>query len=236
MPTIKANDINMYYEVHGEGEPLVLIAGLGTDLTVYGRVINCLSKNFKVLAFDNRGVGRTDMPDVPYSIEMMADDTVALMNALDIKKAYILGVSMGSRIAMALTLQHPEMVKCLVLTSTFARKRQNTVKSFLRYNLLRRLSIHRTLRKYPQPEYAFQRQLQASGSYDCMDKLDLINVPTLILQGMADRLAPIRQAEEMHARIKGSRMIAFSGGHIFFMMQLEKYCTGVTEFLMSIDK
>jgi pimeloyl-ACP methyl ester carboxylesterase len=231
MPTIKANDINMYYEVHGEGEPLVLIAGLGTDLTVYGRVINCLSKNFQVLAFDNRGVGRTDMPDIPYSIEMMADDTVALMNTLGVKKANILGISMGSRIAMALALQHPEMVKCLVLTSTFARKRQNTVKSFLRYNILRRLSIHRTLRKYPQPEYAFQRQLKASGSYDCMDRLDRLNVPTLILQGKADKIAPLSQAEEMHTRIKGSNLVTFQGGHIFFMMQLEQFCNAVIEFL-----
>src|SRR5208337_2487529 len=139
MPTVKVNDINMYYEVSGEGEPLVLIAGLGTDLTVYERVIGCLSKKFRVLAFDNRGVGRTDKPDIPYSIEMMADDTAALMNAAGFRKAHVLGISMGGRVAMGLALQHPEMVRSLVLASTFARKRVTTVRSYLLFNVIRRL-------------------------------------------------------------------------------------------------
>jgi len=117
MPIAKVNDINMYYEMHGGGEPLVLIAGLGTDLTVYEPIINELSQKSKVLAFDNRGVGRTDKPDAPYAIEMMADDTAALMSGVGIEKAHVLGISMGGRIAMALALQHPDKVKSLVLTS-----------------------------------------------------------------------------------------------------------------------
>ena len=232
MPTVKVNDINMYYEVSGEGEPLVLIAGLGTDLTVYERVIGCLSKKFRVLAFDNRGVGRTDKPDIPYSIEMMADDTAALMNAAGFRKAHVLGISMGGRVAMALALQHPEMVRSLVLASTFARKRVTTVRSYLLFNVIRRLSFRRASRKYPQPEYAFQRQFQASGSFDGIDKLDRISVPALILQGTSDKIAPLSQAEEMHERIKGSKMITFPGGHIFFMMRLEQFCSAITDFLL----
>jgi 3-oxoadipate enol-lactonase len=231
MPTVKVNDINVYYEVRGEGEPLVLIAGLGTDLTVYEPVISCLSKKFRILAFDNRGVGRTDKPDIPYSIEMMADDTAGLMDAAGFPKAHVLGISMGGRIAIALALQHPEMVKSLVLTSTFVGKRVVTIRSFLVFNVVRRLSFRRASRKYPQPDYAFQRQFQASGSYDAIDKIDRINVPTLILQGTSDKFATIRQAEEMHAKIKGSKMQTFPGGHIFFMMRLEKFCSTVIEFL-----
>lgn len=72
MPIVKVNDINMYYEIHGENNPIsvVLILGLETDVTVYKEIINRLAKKFKVLAFDNRGAGRTDKPDIPYSINL----------------------------------------------------------------------------------------------------------------------------------------------------------------------
>src|SRR5579863_2495968 len=105
MPTIKVNDLTMYYEIHGDGEPLVLIPGLRTDVSEYQRIIALLSAQNKVVALDNRGAGRTDKPDSPYSIELMADDTAGLLNALGIQSAHILGVSMGGRIAVALTLR-----------------------------------------------------------------------------------------------------------------------------------
>ena len=124
MPTINVNDINIYYEVHGEGEPLILIGGLANDITDYTdhtTIIPELSQHYTVIAFDNRGVGRTDKPDAPYSIEMMAEDTVGLLDTLGITKAHLLGISMGGRIALALTLRHPERVNALVLASTGAR-------------------------------------------------------------------------------------------------------------------
>ena len=93
MPTVKVGDINMYYEVHGKGEPLLLIMGLGMDLTGWMFQIPEFLKKYQVIAFDNRGVGRTDAPDKPYSIKMMADDTVWLMDALVVNKAHILGLS-----------------------------------------------------------------------------------------------------------------------------------------------
>ena len=124
MPTIHVNDIEMYYEIHGEGEPLVLIVGLGTDLSEWDGIIGWLAKKYRVFAFDNRGAGRTDKPDLPYSLEMMADDTEGLMNALAIEQAHILGISMGGRIALAFVLQHPQRVKSLILVSTYARRRQ----------------------------------------------------------------------------------------------------------------
>ncbi len=85
MPYVKVNDIQMYYEIHGDGEPLVLIVGLGTDISEWDGIIRWLAKKYKVLAFDNRGAGRTDKPDRPYSIEMMAHDTAGLMQTLGIK-------------------------------------------------------------------------------------------------------------------------------------------------------
>ena len=76
MPTIQVNNIHMYYEIYGEGKPLVLIGGLGIDLSEFDGVNRWLAQKYRVLAFDNRGAGRTDKPDIPYSIEMMAHDDV----------------------------------------------------------------------------------------------------------------------------------------------------------------
>src|SRR5260221_8728121 len=81
MPYVKVNDIQMYCEMHGDGEPLVVILGLGTDVSEWDGIIRWLTEKYKVLAFDNRGAGRTDKPDIPYSIEMMADDTAGVLPA-----------------------------------------------------------------------------------------------------------------------------------------------------------
>jgi 3-oxoadipate enol-lactonase len=116
MPTVKINDIDMYYEVHGEGKPLVLIAGLGSGVSLFAGSTPLFSKGREVVAFDNRGAGRTDKPDVPYTIEMMADDTAGLLRALDIKRADVLGVSMGGRIAMDLAIRYPDVVRGLILS------------------------------------------------------------------------------------------------------------------------
>src|SRR5579884_503569 len=120
MPTARVNDIMIYYEIHGEGEPVLLIAGLNSDHTFYQRagIISRLAERYQVIAFDNRGVGQTDKPDIPYSIDMMADDTAGLLQAIGITHAHILGVSMGGRIAVSLTLRHPSLVKSLILVST----------------------------------------------------------------------------------------------------------------------
>src|SRR5712692_10433966 len=168
MPTIKVNDIHMYYEIHGEGEPLVLIVGLGTDISEWDGIIRWLAKKYRVLAFDNRGAGRTDKPDMPYSIEMMADDTEGLMNALAMQRAHILGISMGGRTALALALRHPQRVKRLVLVSTSAKSRKRNWWLPL-LGIVSSSPIFRS--KYPQPHYAHVRQRQATFMYNCTDRL-----------------------------------------------------------------
>lgn len=118
MPTVKVGDINMYYEIHGEGAPLLLIMGFGMDLTGWMFQVPEFSNKYRVLVFDNRGVGRTDAPDKPYSIRMMADDTAGLMDELSVDRAHIVGLSMGGFIAQELAISHPERVKSLVLATT----------------------------------------------------------------------------------------------------------------------
>ena len=233
MPTVKVNDINIYYEVHGEGRPILLIAGLGTDISPYMAMIRQLSLKYKVLAFDNRGVGRTDKPDIPYSIEMMAEDTADLLKALEMAPSNVIGVSMGGRIAMALALQHPDRVKSLTLVSTTARLRGKPFPR--RYKFLKWLRSNRLFGRNQQPYYAFKRQLEASRNYDGLDRLKSINVPTLILHGEQDQLVPFELAEEMHNMIKNSRIITFHGGHVFFFWEGKRLTDIISGFLNIID-
>jgi pimeloyl-ACP methyl ester carboxylesterase len=120
VPKASINGINIDYKVEGNGDPLVLIMGFtGTRLAwIFQRP--AFRKYFKVITFDNRGAGRSDRPDGPYSMKMMMDDTVGLMDHLGIEKAHILGISMGGMIAQEIAINYPERVMKLVLGCTFA--------------------------------------------------------------------------------------------------------------------
>ncbi|MBM3129398.1 MAG: alpha/beta fold hydrolase [Chloroflexi bacterium] len=118
MPKAHANGIDIYYEIHGAGQPLVLIAGLGYSSWMWHKMIPGLAQHFQVIAFDNRGVGETDKPTGPYTAQMLADDTAGLLAALGIQRAAILGHSMGGFVAQALVLSHPEMIGKLILSAT----------------------------------------------------------------------------------------------------------------------
>ena len=119
MPTVKVNDINIYHEIHGDGFPLVMIIGLGSNLVWWDeKLLETVSSKYKTVIFDNRGSGRTDKPDMDYSIRMFADDTIGLMNELKIERAHVLGISMGGMIAQELVLNYPERVEKLVLCAT----------------------------------------------------------------------------------------------------------------------
>jgi 3-oxoadipate enol-lactonase len=118
MPTIPANGIKVHYEIHGEGTPLVLIAGLGYPAWQWQRMIPYLSQQIKVIAFDNRGVGETDKPPGRYTAGLLAADTVALMDGLKIESAVIMGHSMGGFIAQELALTYPQRVSKLILSAT----------------------------------------------------------------------------------------------------------------------
>ncbi len=116
MPKIKVNDIAINYEIHGDGFPLLMIPGVSICLKVWDKsLIDELSKRFKVILFDNRGSGQTDIPEGEYTIKMMADDTIGLMDALNIERAHIMGFSMGGMIAQELALSYPHRVERLIL-------------------------------------------------------------------------------------------------------------------------
>lgn len=118
MPKIKVNGLNLYYEIHGEGFPLIMIMGISGDAYWWDTsLITELSKEFKIILFDHMGVGRSDEP-ARTQIKEMADDTIGLMYALDIEKAHVFGISMGGMIAQENVLNYPEKVEKLILCST----------------------------------------------------------------------------------------------------------------------
>jgi len=217
MPTVRVNGITMYYEEHGAGEPLLLINGLGADITLLAPLISWFARSHRVVAFDNRGAGRTDKPDAPYTIELMASDTAALMEALALEHVNVLGISMGGRVALELALSYPDRVRRLVLVSTSAGGRGKVTLSWPMRLLLPLKWVGPLRGEYPQPRYAFRRQRQASASYDATGRLGDIRVPALILHGRRDRSMPVEFAERMRAGIPGSRAELFRGGHMFFL-------------------
>jgi pimeloyl-ACP methyl ester carboxylesterase len=118
MPHIDANGIKIYYEEQGNGEPLLLIMGFTVSSVGWYWNIPAFAENFRTIAFDNRGVGRSDKPDVPYSMAMFADDTAGVLDALGIERAHVFGISMGGMIAQEFTLRYPQRVKTLTLGCT----------------------------------------------------------------------------------------------------------------------
>jgi pimeloyl-ACP methyl ester carboxylesterase len=232
LPSVQANGISIYYEIRGQGDPLLIIAGLAMDLTQVEGIVGDLSVKHRVIAFDNRGVGRTDKPDAPYSIDLMAEDAAALLDAIGVGSLDVLGISMGGRIALTLALHHPGKVRSLILASTSARMNYQRGLLWSLSNLLVRVPIVRGMgTKYPQPYFAYVRQRDASVGYDVTHSLPGITTRTLILHGKGDRFAPYPLAVEMHERIKGSMLVGFEGGHLLVFSKRKELTSSIEGFL-----
>lgn len=118
MPKARSNGIELYYEIHGSGKPLILIAGLGYSHWQWHKMVPLLAEHFQVITFDNRGVGQSEKPAGPYAAQLLARDTVGLLDELHIEKAIIAGHSMGGFVAQAIALDFPQRVEKLILCST----------------------------------------------------------------------------------------------------------------------
>ena len=119
MSIAKVDTIELYYEEHGSGDPLLLIMGLAADSMAWMFQVPEFSKHYRTIVFDNRGVGRSSKPPGPYTISQMADDTAGLIDVLGIAHTHVVGVSMGGMIAQELALRHPRLVRGLVLACTY---------------------------------------------------------------------------------------------------------------------
>jgi len=240
----------IYYEIHGQGEPLVLIMGWTFNSAHWFVQLPALSKKYRVVVFDNRGTGRSDKPDGPYTMEMMAGDTAGLLDAIGVDAAHIYGISMGGMIAQELVLRYPHKVISLVLGSTTCggpnsipsvphvdpEAAERTPEENIRANLERIWSqefidnnpdlveqhIAATL-EYPTPTCGRLGQQKAVWAHDTYDRLPQINAPTLVIAGSADELVPVENSKILASRIPDADLVIMEDApHHFFTQSLEE--------------
>lgn len=234
MPFQTANQIKIYYEQHGSGDDLILIGGLTSDHNVWKSVVRLLEPHFRVLIFDNRGAGETDAPDYPYTLEMMAQDTLQLMDALKIKRAHILGHSMGGGIAQQIAVSAPERIHKLILACTTAKFSARTNMIFNMRETLENLKMNKSFlaeyvmpflfsesflsnavmvkgfiqwaehNPHPQSAAGYRHQLHASSQRDFTNELKKINAETLVITGEEDIIAVSQQTYLLSQLIKNS--------------------------------
>ena len=249
MPTTKANGINIYYEIHGEGPPLLLIMGLGANATAWWKQIPAFSRHYRVIAFDNRGAGRSDKPMEPYSITQMAGDAAALMDTLGIPSSRVFGMSLGGMIAQEYALRYPERVQALILGGTTpggpkAQRAGADVVAFFATvgSLTPQLAIERgmsllysdefiatnratllaralELAPLMAPPHALQRQLMAAMMFNAHDRLAKIGAPSLVLSATADKIVPHPNSALLVEGIAGSRLVVFEGAGHGFLIE-----------------
>jgi 3-oxoadipate enol-lactonase len=261
---VKVGDLNMHYEVHGEGHPFLLISGLGNDLNSWASQVPEFAKKYRVIAFDNRGSGRTDAPDQPYSIRMMMEDTVGLMDALRIEKAHVLGVSMGGYIAEELAITYPGRIASLVLATTsvgpylvkisileaWAREALRGMRPLAFFQIMLPFMFNDRCFETPEvlemavgtiaghsstPPHILARQMTACIEHDARDRISRIAAPTLVLAGKEDPFVPFSLSEELAASIPNARLeVLDGGGHGFSGATAEKFNRAVLEFLREV--
>ena len=241
MPNLVINNFNLYYEIYGDGPPLLMILGIGANINWWGRYfLNGLAKHFKVIAFDNRGTGRSEDPKQDYFIKTLADDAIGLLDALSIDKTFIFGHSMGGYIAQELVLNYARVDK-LVLCSTScggdksilaspkvleilgkSRKGRNPGE-VAKENLEIFYSIEffekfpklinlaiQNMIKAPLDPDSYFRQTKAIELFKTCNKLKNLKIPTLILHGMKDILVPPQNAHVLANLIPNSQVKKFS--------------------------
>src|ERR1700726_4478678 len=120
MPFVENQGAKIYWDEQGKGEPVLLIMGLAYPSQMWYRTRPLLALRYRTLAFDNRGIGRSDIPPGPYPIALMASDAAAVLEAAGIESAHVFGVSMGGMIAQEFALQYPKRVLSLILGCTTA--------------------------------------------------------------------------------------------------------------------
>ena len=237
MPKVKVNDLNMHYNVYGDGEPFIILWGIGGENSQFiERFGEMTDKRFKIISFDGRGSGRTDKPDIPYTIEMMAEDTVGLMDAIDIKHANILGISMGSRIALTVAANYPERVKSLILNVAAARSPHrddtNAAVSFEKLEIAGKdPELLKTMGKYAPTVESFGKLLKALKEFDGTDILKKITAPTLIINGTKDPSTPVKFAHELNNGISGSELVLVDEDHVFIRTKPDLLINNIIKFL-----
>ena len=261
MPIEKLNGIDIYYEVHGTGEPLLLIMGFGAQGNAWNYMVPGLSKEYQVITFDNRGTGESGRPNYPYSMKDFVDDIIALLDFLKIDSANICGVSMGGMISLQFVLAHPEKVKRLILLATTAVgggvdllvqyiargegapievRAKATIQLLFNKEFQEKIlndealwkEFLRPLQENPTTLQDYKNQAEAVRGHDVRARLSEIQKPTLIMVGTNDALLPPRNSRKIARGIPNSELVILRGlGHGFTTSAADELSKRILEFL-----
>ena len=260
MPFIENQGANIYWDEQGEGLPVLLIMGLGYASGMWHRVRPALAQRFRTLAFDNRGVGLSDVPPGPYSIATMAADAASVLDAAGVASAHVFGVSMGGMIAQEFALQFPARTRSLILgcTSPGGSSAVRADSKVLDILLVRGITPEQArtailpyiydestppavidedvnLRRnwLPSPQ-GYTAQLQAIRAWEAYSRIDQIAAPTLIIHGRSDALIPPGNAELIARRIPGAKLVLLEhASHMFLTDQAAAAEKEILGFLAS---
>lgn len=238
MPTVRINEIEMYYELRGKGFPLLMIMGWTANLDWWPEtLLKELEKKYCLILFDNRGAGRTQNTAGFYSISQFAGDAAALLRFLEIEQAHVFGISMGGMIAQELAIQYPELVDKLILGCTgpgskkgkfiypgglwflirHARKRPFGINDLLLQLLFSKDTSHftpehkefiRRIKRYPITTLVRWKQFWAVLRFNRFDHLAQIKHPTLVMTGSRDFLMPARNSSILAGQIPNSMLVS----------------------------
>lgn len=242
MPVLKAGEIELGYERGGEGPPLLLIMGMSGTLAHWGEpLLERLREHFETIVYDHRGVGQSTRVSEPFTIVDLAEDASALMAALDLQSAHVMGISMGGMVAQELALRHPERLRSLVLGCTYcggegsattkegvfnglieafqSKDRERMFRAMWEANVSARFAADddrwRAFQEIGEHHAVspsvILRQMQAIGGHDTSRRLSGIRAPTLVVHGSEDAMLLVSNAHMIAERIPGARLEILDG-------------------------
>jgi 3-oxoadipate enol-lactonase len=259
VPFADANKVRIYYESHGQGPALLLVPGIPAISSDWFPFADRLSERFQVVAYDNRGSGRSDAPPDLYSTRELAADAAAVLDALGLERAHVFGVSLGGMIAQEFALAFPERVNRLVLGCTHAstqaavrpRREVSLAFAFETDDWAERMRALAPFAFSPnvdpqllaefitkkssdvQPNHGYGGQVAAVLEHDALDRLDVIERPTLVITGSQDAVIPAVNSETLRERIPGAQLDVIDGaGHLFFIERPERTLAALERFLL----
>jgi 3-oxoadipate enol-lactonase len=259
MAFVENQEAKIYWDEQGQGEPVLLIMGLAYPSQMWYRTRPLLASCYRTLAFDNRGIGRSEVPLGPYPIALMASDAAAVLDADGIESAHVFGVSMGGMIAQELALRYPARVRSLILGCTAAggptavraepeaiqmlmsrakmtpEQAAEAAVPFIYHPTTARARIDEDIairRPWFPTAAGYAAQLQGILGWEAYSRLGQIAAPTLVIHGESDRLIPPGNAKLIAGKIPGAKLVMIPrASHLFLTDQTEVSHHAILQFL-----